>query len=211
MVKILKPSFVEERQLAALGYQLIAGVDEVGRGALAGPVVAAAVILPFNLKARWKNRVRDSKQLTGEERESLFPYIKEVAISTGVGTVSHEMIDRVGIAKATRRAMKLAIDQLTPSPQYLLVDFSRLPEVSLPQKGVVDGDSLCFSIACASIIAKVFRDRLMVALDAEYPGYGLADHKGYGTAAHLACLQKLGPCAIHRHSFQPVKDAIRLI
>jgi len=204
-----KPSFAEEKKLAAQGYLLVAGVDEVGRGALAGPVVAAAVILPSKLKkARWLDEVRDSKQLSPARRESLFQQIQEIAISVGIGRADGEVIDAQGIVKATRLAMKQAIDQLSPPPQCLLIDYMTLPESSLPQKGIVDGDSLCFSIACASIIAKVARDRLMVELDEIYPGYGLAEHKGYGTKEHLARLRRLGPSPIHRRSFQPVKNLV---
>ena len=205
----LIPSFAEEKLLEAQGYQLIAGLDEVGRGALAGPVVAAAVILPADIKAHWLEKVRDSKQLSPAIRELLFPYIQEIAVATGIGTSSHEVVDAQGIIKATRLAMKAAIEQLSPPPQYLLIDYMRLPEVSLPQKGITNGDGLCFSIACASIIAKVTRDRLMVKMDAVYPGYRLAKHKGYGTEEHLACLRRLGSCPIHRRSFQPVKDLIQ--
>ncbi len=203
------PSFVEEESLAAQGYRLVAGVDEVGRGALIGPVVAAAVILPQKIKASWKDKVRESKQLRSAARELLFGGISEIAISVGIGVAAPEAIDTHGIAAATRLAMKLAIEQLMPQPQYLLIDFLLLPEVPLPQKGITDGDSLCFSIACASILAKVTRDRLMVELDADYPGYGLAGHKGYGTKEHLACLRQLGPCPIHRRSFQPVREIIQ--
>jgi len=202
------PTFAEERALAALGYRLVAGVDEVGRGALVGPVVAAAVILPARVRTRWAKRVRDSKQLTAASREFLFDRIKELAVSFATGLSSHEVIDAEGIARATRLAMKSAIEQLAPGPEYLLVDYLRLPEVPLPQKGITDGDSLCFSIACASIIAKVTRDRMMVALDGIYPGYGLAAHKGYGTRRHLDCLRRLGPCPVHRRSFQPVRQAV---
>ena len=204
------PSFAEEKLLEAQGYRLIAGVDEVGRGALAGPVVAAAVILPRRIKARWLGQVRDSKQLSPATREVLFQYIQEIAISTGIGILSHEVIDSRGIIRATRLAMKSAIDQLSPAPHYILIDYMVLPEVSLPQKGITYGDSLCFSIACASIVAKVARDRLMVEFDGIYPGYGLARHKGYGTEGHLACLHRLGPCPIHRRSFQPLKDMVCL-
>ena len=192
------PSFAEEKLLEAQGYQLIAGIDEVGRGALAGPVVAAAVILPRQANAPWLNEVRDSKQLTPARRELLFHRIHEIAISIGIGSSPHYLIDKKGISKATRLAMKQAIEQLSPPPQFLLIDYIRLPEVKLPQKGVPDGDSLCLSIACASIIAKVARDRMMVDLDRDYPGYGLAQHKGYGTREHFACLSQLGPCPIHR-------------
>ena len=208
-----KPSFAEEKLLEAQGYQLIAGVDEVGRGALAGPVVAGAVILPLDIKFRkfrWKGRVRDSKQLSPAVRELLCEHIKETAVSTGIGISSHEIIDSRGIVTATRQAMKSAIDQLSPAPQHLLIDYLHLPEVPLPQKGIIYGDSLCFSIACASIVAKVARDRLMVEFDGVYPGYGLAQHKGYGTEKHLACLQRLGPCPIHRRSFRPLKAIVCL-
>ena len=200
------PSFAEEELLVAQGYQFIAGVDEAGRGPLAGPVVAAAVILPYPLKASWLDRVKDSKQLSSASRESLFHHIHETAISIGISMALSEIIDAQGIIRATRLAMKLAIEQLSPPPQSLLIDYMHLPEVSLPQKGIVNGDSLCFSIACASIIAKVTRDRLMIELDRAYPGYGLAQHKGYGTREHLSCLSRLGPSPIHRRSFKPVKD-----
>jgi ribonuclease HII len=201
-------SLAEEKALRLKGFYHIAGIDEVGRGPLAGPVVAAAVIVPTKIKrARWLNNIRDSKLLSAAQRERLYEPIKEMAVSFGVGMISSQTIDIQGIAKATRLAMKQAVEQLSPKPDYLLIDYVKLPEVSLPQKGVIEGDSLCFSIACASIIAKVTRDRLMIEWDAVYPGYGLAHHKGYGTREHLECLRRLGPCPIHRHSFQPVKDA----
>ncbi len=203
------PSFAEETILAAQGYRYIAGIDEVGRGALAGPVVAAAVILPHRVDAPWLNLVKDSKQLSPARREFLFHRIRKIALATGIGMASHEVIDSQGIVKATQLAMKLAIDQLSPSPDTLLIDYVKLPEVKLPQKSIIHGDSLCFSIACASIIAKVTRDRLMVELNAVYPGYGLAKHKGYCTEEHCSCLYQLGPSPIHRQSFKPVKYLIR--
>ena len=203
-----KPSLNEEKALRAAGYTVIAGVDEVGRGSLVGPVVAAAVIMPENIKARWKSLVRDSKQLTANEREELYPLIKEVAVSAATGAISNDIIDSIGIAKATCRAMIVAIRQLAPQPQFLLIDFVKL-DLSIPQKGIVDGDSLCFSIACASIVAKVTRDRLLTEMDRQYPGYGFANHKGYGTKQHLACLRRHGPCPLHRRSFQPVNDIIK--
>lgn len=205
------PSFAEERILEAKGYRYIAGIDEVGRGALAGPVMAAAVILPCNINNSWLSQVRDSKQLSPVRREFLFHHIHEIAIAIGVGMADCEVIDTQGIVKATRLAMKSAIEQLSPSPETLLIDYMSLPEVRLPQKGIINGDSLCFSIACASIIAKVTRDKLMIEFDKVYPGYMLADHKGYGTREHIACLQRLGPSSIHRKSFRPVRDLIETI
>ena len=209
LIKSLQtPSFAEEKILEAQGYQRIAGIDEAGRGALAGPVIAAAVILPCRIDAPWLNLVKDSKQLSPATRELLFHHIHEIAISVGIGMATNEVIDTQGVIKATRLAMKLAIDQLSPPPQSLLIDYMLLPEVPLPQKGITNGDKLCFSIACASIMAKVTRDQLITELDKIYPGYGLAQHKGYGTKEHLACLRQLGPSPIHRQSFKPVKDMI---
>jgi len=207
-VKRQKPSFAEEKLLRSQGYRFIAGVDEVGRGALMGPVLAAAVILPDSFRARWKSRVRDSKQLTHEEREYLFDFIKAVAITFGIGESSNEVIDSIGIAKATKLAMMAAIRQLNPSPHFLLIDYVHLEEMSLPQKGITHGDSLVFSIACASIIAKVTRDRLVTEMDKDFPGYGFAGHKGYGTEEHLKCLREKGPCRLHRRSFSPVTEMI---
>ena len=192
------------------GYRYIAGVDEVGRGALAGPVVAAAVILPCRFKAAWLRHVNDSKLLTPDKREYLFDHIQEAAISTGVGIVSHRIIDTRNIVRATRMAMKRAIAQLSPAADTLLIDFLSLPEVPIPQKGIVNGDGLCFSIACASIIAKVTRDHLMIEMDAVYPGYKLGKHKGYCTEEHVAHLNRLGPSPIHRRSFHPVKEMLPL-
>jgi ribonuclease HII len=171
-----------------------------------GPVVAAAVILPDVIKASWKGRVRDSKQLRPEEREELCGYIEKVSVSVGTGYITNQVIDEVGIAKATRLAMLAAIGQLKPEPHYILIDYFNLPETALPNRGVAEGDSLCFSIACASIIAKVTRDRMVTAMDGEYPGYGFAAHKGYGTSEHLECLRRKGPCPLHRRSFTPVAE-----
>ena len=202
------PSLAEELELKAQGYQLIAGIDEAGRGALAGPVVAAAVILPININVPWLNQVKDSKQLSPVRRQFLFHHLHEVAVSIGIGVAHHKVIDAQGIVRATQLAMKLAIEQLSPPPEFLLIDYMLLPEVPLLQKGITNGDELCFSIACASIIAKVARDQLMVEFDGTYPGYRLAQHKGYGTKEHLACLHRLGPSPIHRQSFKPVKNVI---
>jgi ribonuclease HII len=194
--------------MAAQGYRFIAGVDEAGRGPLAGPVVAAAVIIPLNLDLTTLAGVRDSKLLKPRQRELLYDRIQETAISIGVGIIDNQTIDGQGIIKATRLAMKTAVEQLTTPPESLLIDYLRLPELPYPQKGIKFGDRVCFSIACASIIAKVTRDRIMQELDRIHPGYRLARHKGYGTAEHLACLRRLGPSPVHRRSFKPVKDLI---
>jgi ribonuclease HII len=202
-------SLIEEKSLYKQGYQYVAGIDEVGRGPLAGPVVAAAVIMPKKIKrSEWVDQVKDSKLLSSHQRERLYNRIVDITVSFGIGIISSHVIDTQGIAKATRLAMKQAVEQCNPSPVYLLIDYIKLPEVSLPQKGVVNGDSICFSIACASILAKVTRDRIMVELDKEYPGYGMSKHKGYGTKEHLDSLTRLGPCLIHRRSFQPIKETI---
>ncbi|MFC1861740.1 ribonuclease HII [Chloroflexota bacterium] len=209
MDSLQAPSFAEETVLAAQGYRYIAGIDEVGRGALAGPVLAVAVVLPHSVDAPWLSLVKDSKQLSPSRREFLFHRIRKIAVATGIGLVSHEVIDSQGIVRATQLAMKLAVDRLSPPAETLLIDYMNLPEVKLPQKSIIRGDSLCFSIACASIIAKVTRDRLMVELDTTYPGYGLAQHKGYCTAKHFSSLCQLGPCPVHRQSFKPVKYMIQ--
>ena len=204
----IKPSRAEEKKLITEGYQLIAGVDEAGRGALAGPVVAAAVIMPHPLDTPWLDQVRDSKLLCPAKRERLYHDIKGTAISVGIGTIPPEVIDSQNIIMATKLAMEQAIAQLLPAPDSLLIDHLLLPDVPLPQKGITNGDRLCFSIACASIIAKVARDHFMVQLDKIYPGYGLAQHKGYGTREHLFHLRQRGPCPIHRQTFAPVRDVI---
>jgi len=200
------PRFTEEQLCEQQGFHRVAGVDEVGRGCLAGPVVAAAVIMPLDKRLSWFNKVRDSKLLSPEKREYLSPLIHEAAITIDTGVVSPDIIDTFGMTYAVRLAMKRAVEKLLPQPDYVLIDYLRVPGLSLPQKGVTDGDTLCFSIACASIVAKVFRDHMMMKFDKQYPGYGLACHKGYGTEEHIACLRKLGPSAIHRRSFKPVKD-----
>lgn len=200
------PDFSEERAQWIKGFRHIAGIDEAGRGPLAGPVVAAAVILPVEFSSDWLHMVADSKAITALRREFLYERLYEIAVSVGVGVVDVPTIDMVGIGRASRLAMKMAVKQLEPAPDYLLVDYFKLPEVRLPQKGVTDGDSLCVSIASASIIAKVTRDRMMLEYDKQYPGYRFCDHKGYGTKGHLECLKLLGACPIHRRSFQPVLD-----
>lgn len=198
------PSFDYEREAGAQGYRLIAGVDEVGRGAIAGPVAAGAVILPPGIKARWLKDVRDSKQLTIEEREALFPLIQQAAVASAVGMVSQEDIDREGIVPATRLAMRLALEGLAVQPDFVLIDFMALPEVPLRQTSIVHGDNISLSIACASIVAKVTRDRHMKELHRLYPQYGFNSHKGYATDEHLTCLERHGPCPLHRRTFRPL-------
>lgn len=210
-VKDIKPSFVDENHLRSQGYASIAGVDEAGRGALIGPVVAAAVILPRKITAKWRDKVRDSKLLNAATRERLYHNIMNIGV-VGTGIASHETIDRQGIVKATYLAMITAIEMLSTQPEFVLIDYFQIPGIKIPQKGIMNGDSLCFSIACASIIAKVTRDRILTRMDSEYPGYGLARHKGYGTKEHLECLRRLGPCPAHRRTFRPVLEAmIRLV
>lgn len=186
------------------GLRRVAGVDEAGRGPLAGPVVAAAVVLPPDA-APWLGHIRDSKRLPGPLREELFDLIHQTAVGVGTGVVDERLIDGRGIAFATRLAMKLALRRLHPPPESILIDFLTLPGLDMPQRGITHGDDLCLSIACASIVAKVTRDRLMERYDRRYPGYGFGRHKGYGTPEHLECLRVQGPCPIHRRSFEPVK------
>ena len=188
-----------ERILRQQGYQRIAGIDEAGRGALAGPVVAAAVILPTNCQI---SGVTDSKQLTPNRRAELFDEIYRTAVAVGVGRVDNKEIDQINILQATMGAMGQAMAQITPVPDYALVDGTHLPEIFLPAEAIPKGDTLIQSIAAASIIAKVTRDRLMIELDATYPGYGFQVHKGYGTLLHRQAIAQLGPCPIHRRSFK---------
>lgn len=203
-----RPTLAEELGLVQQGYRSIAGIDEVGRGPLAGPVVAAAVILPDGVDAPWLGQVRDSKQLTPERREYLYRHITEAAVAIGVGSAPHKVIDRMGIARATCLAMELAVANLLHTPDFLLIDFVKLPGVPIPQRSLPKGDTRSVSIACASIIAKVTRDRFMVELDKVHPGYGFASHKGYATREHLESLERLGVCPIHRRCFAPVRDAL---
>jgi ribonuclease HII len=202
------PNLDEEDALKAQGYELIAGIDEVGRGALAGPVVASAVILPHPANLPWFGLVRDSKELDSRKRESLFDLISKEAIAVGIGIVPPQVIDSINILKATRLAMMQAVEKLPKQPTFLLIDRITLSQCPIPQMGITRGDKSCLSIACASIIAKVTRDRMMEKLDIMYPGYGFAEHKGYGTRKHISCLQKLGPSPIHRLYFAPVRNII---
>jgi ribonuclease HII len=202
------PNFDHENELESQGYELIAGIDEVGRGALAGPVVAGAVILPHPANLPWLELVRDSKELDARKRESLFDIISKEAVAVGTGIVPSQVIDSVNILQATKLAMMQAVEKLPRQPGFLLIDRVSLSQCPIPQRGITRGDKSCLSIACASIVAKVTRDRMMEELDALYPGYGFARHKGYGTREHISCLQKLGPSPVHRLYFAPVRDVI---
>ncbi|HSJ57939.1 MAG TPA: ribonuclease HII [Anaerolineae bacterium] len=202
-----EPTIARETRLWACGYRRVAGLDEVGRGAWAGPVVAAAVVLPPNNPriAGCLAGVRDSKELTPARREALFGVICHHAVAVGVGAVSAATIDTIGIVPATRRAMARALASVLPPADYLLIDYLSLPEQACPQECLPKGDAHVLSIAAASIVAKVCRDRFMARLDAVFPGYDFGQHKGYGTHVHQAALAALGPCACHRISFAPLK------
>lgn len=203
---MILPTFDLELALHLQGYRFVAGVDEAGRGAWAGPLVAAAVILPHAPPGPSLARrgVRDSKQLTPAARDALFDVIMESALSVGVGVSAPRVIDRDGIVAATRRAMQRAVAHLSPAPDYLILDYVRLTSLPLPQFSPARADVQHLSVAAASIVAKVTRDRLMRVLDRRFPGYGLAQHKGYGTPAHRTALLCLGPTPIHRMSFAPL-------
>ncbi|PYN22945.1 MAG: ribonuclease HII [Candidatus Rokuibacteriota bacterium] len=190
-----------EAQAWRTGVTLIAGVDEAGRGPLAGPVVAAAVIIAPDRRIKG---LADSKVLTPEQREALFHVISERAVGVGVGIVDHETIDRINILQATKVAMAEALAQLTVRPDLVITDFVALRDLACPQKNLVDGDARCATVAAASIVAKVTRDRLMVEADQRFPVYGFARHKGYATPEHLAALDRWGPCPLHRRTFAGV-------
>lgn len=210
----MPPSLEVEARLWQAGFGGVAGVDEAGRGALAGPVVAAAVIVPILPQPAappppW-DQVRDSKVLSPARREALFPAIQAASLAWGIGEASAQEIDQMGIAPATRLAMQRAIEALSPPPDYLIIDWVRLDRVNLPQESFVKGDARMVSIAAASILAKVHRDRLLAALADAYPVYGFERHKGYGAAAHLAALAAHGPCPAHRHTFSPIAQPLGL-
>lgn len=192
-------SWAHERSVLAQGYRCIAGVDEAGRGPLAGPVVVAAVILPFRLEIPG---LTDSKQLTPRQRENLYGLVQEQAVAVGTASVSPADIDERNILQATLYGMQQAVHNLGIQPDYVLVDGNRAPSMDCPCSTLVKGDQLSANIAAASVIAKVTRDRLMVEYDACYPGYGFAKHKGYPTREHYAALEELGATQIHRCSFR---------
>ena len=198
----LEKMLAYEKELYTQGIQLIAGVDEVGRGPLAGPVVAAAVILPKACKIPGLN---DSKKIPKSKHKEIYEAVLQNAIAIGIGIKDNQVIDQVNIYEATKLAMREAIGQLEPQPQHLLIDAMRL-DLPIPQTSIIKGDANSLSIAAASIVAKVTRDQMMEEFDREYPGYDFAQNAGYGTAKHLAGLDKLGVTPIHRRSFEPVKS-----
>ena len=191
-----------EKELYKQGLTLVAGVDEVGRGPLAGPVVAAAVILPQNCKIKALN---DSKKIPKKKHLEIYHAVQDQALAIGIGIMDNHIIDQVNIYEATKLAMKKAISQLSPQPEHLLIDAMKL-ELPISQTSIIKGDANSLSIAAASIVAKVTRDQMMVAYDQEYPGYDFAQNAGYGTTKHLEGLEKQGVSPIHRRSFEPIKS-----
>lgn len=202
----VSPTFEEEVALFKEGYSLVAGLDEVGRGPLAGPVVAGVAIFPPGSNEFSLTGLRDSKLMTDIERERMIPRLQRHALALEVGISTAEEIDDIGIVPATGQAMRRALFSLPLMPQFLLLDAFPLPGIDLPQKPIVHGDTTCLSIAAASVVAKVTRDAIMREQDSVYCGYGFARNKGYGTAEHLVNLGRKGPCDIHRYSFSPIKE-----
>lgn len=201
------PNFAFEQDLWRRGVQRIGGIDEAGRGALAGPVCAAAVVLPADISTINRlDGVNDSKQLTASERTKLRKAILLTALAYGIGFASADEIDRFGIVPATRLAVRRALLQIDPLPDHLLVDHLHLPEIPIPQTSLVKGDARSLSIAAASILAKTARDDRMKELSAHFPDYAWKDNKGYGTAVHLQAIRAIGPCALHRRSFAPIRS-----
>lgn len=197
MLKLAEMKKIEE-ELYSAGFRYIAGVDEVGRGPLAGPVVAAAVILPEGFDVLG---VDDSKKLTEKKRETLYDQIIRCAVSYGVGIVDNYVIDRINILQATKLAMKRALESLEPRPDYILIDALTLKDIAVPQRGIIKGDSISVSIAAASIIAKVTRDRMMAEFHDRFPQYAFDQNKGYATKAHCDGIECYGPCLLHRMTF----------
>ncbi|RME75234.1 MAG: ribonuclease HII [Chloroflexi bacterium] len=206
MQKVVLSSLTREIALRKQGYRFIAGIDEAGRGAWAGPVVAAAVILPLDREdvLDCLTGLRDSKKLSPHQRDHFFEAVHRVAVTVSVGIASAEVVDELNVVGATRQAMHQAVAMLHPSPDYLLLDYISLPDLRMPQESYPRAESLSLSVAAASVVAKVTRDRLMVEFSRRYPGYAFDRHKGYGTAAHRAALEQFGPSPIHRLSYRPV-------
>lgn len=202
----MKCSLRHEKALRASGCRLVAGIDEAGRGPLAGPVVAAAVVLPEKFR---HGTLRDSKQLTHKQREEIYGELTTNSrVAWAAEVVDSTEIDRINILRATHEAMRRAVRKLTDQPEHVLIDGLPVPHFPLPHTAIVDGDCFSYSIAAASVIAKVTRDRIMVEMDSLHPGYEFSQHKGYGTALHLERLKTHGPCPIHRRTFLPVQQAL---
>jgi len=205
-LQVLEIGLVFEEQAKQLGYRLIAGVDEVGRGCLAGPVVAGACIL--DLSKPLPEGIDDSKKLTKQQRDDIAAQLKEECVTFAVGQIEADEIDRINILEATKKAMIAAIHSLKPAADFLLIDALMLKQSRLPQKAIIKGDAISASIAAASILAKTYRDQLMVDYHSQYPQYGFAEHKGYGAASHREAIRKHGPCQLHRKSFRGVLPEI---
>ena len=202
------PTLEFEKQLWGNGFHIVAGLDEAGRGAWAGPVYAAAVVLPTdNRVIELLDGVRDSKRMTPHQRYRWQGCIQSASIAWTIGSSTHDEIDKLGIVPATCLAMLRALDKLVYAPTYLLVDYIQIRDCACPQLSIPKGDCRSLSIAAASVLAKTARDTYMRQLDHRFPGYGFARHKGYGTVQHRTALAELGPCLIHRHSFRPIKAA----
>ena len=203
----------KEKKLFQLGYKLIAGIDEAGRGPLAGPVVAACVVCAPDFKIKGKlHLLKDSKKLTPKKREEIFDMIMELFTEVGIGICDHKTIDKINILQASFLAMKKAIGALRQKPEFILLDGRfTIPNSSYQQEAIIKGDNLVYTIAAASVVAKVTRDRIMHKEHKKYPNYGFDRHKGYGTKFHLDCLRQHGPCPIHRQSFRPVREVARNI
>tara|TARA_B100001750_G_C15363160_1_gene523299 strand:+ start:283 stop:951 length:669 start_codon:yes stop_codon:yes gene_type:complete len=202
------PTLEHEQILNSRGYNLVAGIDEAGRGPLAGPVVAGAVIIPSTVSYNFLSQVRDSKQLTPNKRNKIFQNLVASNIYWSYGIASSEEIDQLGILNATKKAMTAALGKLTPEPDFLLIDAVSLTYMNKPYMSLIKGDQISMSIATASIVAKVIRDKLMELAEQQYPGYGFGQHKGYPTKLHVSNLYRLGATPIHRTSFAPVRKVV---
>ena len=204
-------NLTKEKELFQAGYKLVAGIDEAGRGPLAGPVVAACVVCAPNFQIKDElHLLKESKKLSAKKREMLFDVIMKSFTEVGIGICDHKTIDRINILQASFLAMKKAIGALRQKPEFILLDGRfKIPNSSYQQEAIIKGDNLVYTIAAASVIAKVTRDRIMREEHKKYPNYGFDKHKGYGTKFHLDCLQQYGPCPIHRQSFRPVRQAAR--
>jgi len=207
-LKSNRPTFLEEQKLWNSGYKFIAGLDEVGRGTIAGPVVTGIVVLPESLSGEWVSHINDSKRMTPKRRQYVLGHLQDSAIALQTGISSVEEVDQLGIVEAVQLAMKRSVCSIQITPQFLLMDAFELNGIDIPQKAIVKGDTLSMSIAAASILAKETRDSLMVGFHEKFPQYGFDSHKGYGTKKHIEALKLYGPCPLHRKTFRPVSEYI---